>query len=596
MGRIISGLWFRRLWGVPRKKPTSGYQNAGLGVLAFEVASLMSKLVHLWHSLSDKNIVRLREEITDSVGIKKLVSEDDLYFGRLIYSEMIENIKHISKSVSRIAKKCRDPTLQKFEALFEDLMVLGVDPNSWKLNWKKMERKVKRMERLIAANASLYQEMEALGDLEQTLRRMKSNDVDPANVLECQKKVAWKQHEVKTLREVSLWSKSHDYVVKLLARAIFTSFYRVKFAFGIQQIADIGMVKDNTAQKTNLVAVQRQSLSALLQSSIHPSENGLPRLSSGAIGMSTENSTPFLKARKAKNFSSGPLGGFSTKASLVPKTDIRVGFYTGPMSKITRSGPLFSIGKVRRALLRGHGQSSALDQRKSNPKHILSYSVGPKGGTMGGDTSGVETGNVEKSKDSILADIGGSTVDGKILSFSSKCKTLNAPLESLGSTGLALHYANVIIQIEKLVSSPHLISLDARDDLYNMLPASVRTLLRSRLKPYAKSMASLAYDAALASEWSETITGILEWLAPLAHNMIRWQTERSYEQHNLASRTNVLLAQTLFFANQDKTEAVITELLVGLNYMWRVGRDINTKTMVKSVCSGQLDEDLDSKD
>ncbi|KAI4370691.1 hypothetical protein MLD38_019011 [Melastoma candidum] len=592
MGRMTGVLWFRRLWGTPRKH-ASVHQNAGLGVLAFEVASLMSKLVHLWQSLSDENIVRLREEIADSVGMKKLVSEDDLYFGRLIYAEMIENIKHISKSVSRIAKKCCDPTLQKFEALFEDLMVLGVDPYGWKLTWKKMERKIKRMERLIAANVSLYQEMEALGDLEQILKRMKNNDGDLTNLVECQKKVAWKQHEVKTLREVSLWSKSHDYVVNLLAQAIFTAFYRVKFAFGIQQIADIAMVKDNKVLKTNLVAVRRQSLSLLLQSSVHPLENGLPRFSSGAIGMSTKNLTPFLKARKAKNFSSGPLGGFSAKTSLAPETDMGVGFYTGPMSKITRSGPLFIASKVRRALGWGHDQSSALDRRKSNPKHVQSCSVGPTGGIMGVSSDGVRTGNVETSKDIILADIDGSTVDGRILSFSSKCKTLNAPLESLGSAGLALHYANVIIQIEKLASTPHLISLDARDDLYDMLPASVRTLLRSRLKPYAKSLASLAYDAALASEWSETMTGILEWLAPLAHNMIRWQTEWSYEQQNLGSRNNVLLVQTLFFANQDKTEAVITELLVGLNYIWRVGRDLNARTLVESACSGQLDEDSD---
>ncbi|KAG9134617.1 hypothetical protein Leryth_000937 [Lithospermum erythrorhizon] len=70
------------------------------------------------------------------------------------------------------------------------------------------------------------------------------------------------------------------------------------------------------------------------------------------------------------------------------------------------------------------------------------------------------------------------------------------------STGvaLALHYANVIILIEKLASSPHLISLDARDDLYCMLPTTVRTTLRANLKIFKKSLTSSIYDAALASE------------------------------------------------------------------------------------------------
>ncbi|KAI5389046.1 hypothetical protein KIW84_074632 [Lathyrus oleraceus] len=46
----------------------------------------------------------------------------------------------------------------------------------------------------------------------------------------------------------------------------------------------------------------------------------------------------------------------------------------------------------------------------------------------------------------------------------------------------------------------------------------------------------------------------LEWLAPLAHDMLRWQPERSYEQMSFVSRTNVLLVQILHFTNQEKTE------------------------------------------
>ena len=64
--------------------------------------------------------------------------------------------------------------------------------------------------------------------------------------------------------------------------------------------------------------------------------------------------------------------------------------------------------------------------------------------------------------------------------LSSKHKLLDAPPDTLGAAALALHYANVVIVIEKLVASPHLIGLDARDDLYNMLSASVRAALRER--------------------------------------------------------------------------------------------------------------------
>ena len=72
---------------------------------------------------------------------------------------------------------------------------------------------------------------------------------------------------------------------------------------------------------------------------------------------------------------------------------------------------------------------------------------------------------------------------------------------------------------------------------------------------------------------------ILEWLAPLAHNMIRLQSELNFEEQHVVSRSNVLLVQTLHFANLAKTEAAITALLVGLNYVCRIGRAHNEKAL-----------------
>ena len=66
-----------------------------------------------------------------------------------------------------------------------------------------------------------------------------------------------------------------------------------------------------------------------------------------------------------------------------------------------------------------------------------------------------------------------------------------------------------------------------------------------------------------------TLDGILRWFAPLAHNMIRWKSERNFEQQQVVTRTNVLLLQTLYFADREKTEAAVYELLVGLNYICR---------------------------
>ncbi|KAK8301516.1 hypothetical protein V6Z12_D04G027000 [Gossypium hirsutum] len=138
--------------------------------------------------------------------------------------------------------------------------------------------------------------------------------------------------------------------------------------------------------------------------------------------------------------------------------------------------------------------------------------------------------------------------------FRSQCRLLDAPPETLAASALALHYANVIIVIEKLAASPHLIEL--------------------------------------AEDWTEAMAAILEWLAPLAHNMIRWQSERSFEQQSFVSGTNALLVQTLYFANREKTEAAIIEILVGLNYVWRLGRELNAKALQECASSRSFDECL----
>lgn len=161
--------------------------------------------------------------------------------------------------------------------------------------------------------------------------------------------------------------------------------------------------------------------------------------------------------------------------------------------------------------------------------------------------------------------------------FESNCKVLKLKsCDTLGGSGLALHYANLVIVLEKMIKSPQLVGIDARDDLYAMLPNSIRLCLRARLRGVGFSACD---DHLLAGEWRDALGRILGWLGPLAHNMIKWQSERSYEQQNLVPKTNVLLLQTLFFANKEKTEAAITELLVGLNYVWRFEREMTAKAL-----------------
>ena len=585
---MVAESWFRSLWRTARKDGTNS-EKVVIGVLAFEVASLMSKIVNLWQSLSDKQVARLREEITNSVGIKKLVSDDENFIVRLISLEMLENMAHVAESVARLVKKCSDPSLKGFENAFDDFITFGVDPYGWVFTSKKMEKKVKRMEKFVSTNASLYQEMEVLTDLEQTLKRMKAyGELDGANVVDYQKKVDWKRLEVKTLKDNSLWNRTYDYTVHLLARSLFTIFSRINNVFGIQEIIDVRRAK-NSSTRNSGCSHDSQSVSELLQSSVHSSENNVARFASGPLGAFTLRSGPNVRTNKTSIFRSGPLGDSSIKPGPISGRYKRANFFSGPLGRNWKK-PVPENGTNNNSQIgKLHGQSSTINGKETHTRHSRLTQVGPFKGCMAADSSSVA--DCHSNRNDVYSKIQnpehadsklhptGKVVHSTPSVFSALCR-LKPPSESLGAASLALHYANVIIVIEKLAASPYMIGLDARDDLYNMLPRRVRDALRAKLKPYSKAMTSVVYDAILADEWTEAMMSILEWLAPLAHNMLRWQSERSYEQHSFVSRTNVLLVQTLFFANQEKTEAIIIELLVGLNYVSRYVREHNAKAPV----------------
>ncbi|KAL4576780.1 hypothetical protein LXL04_012879 [Taraxacum kok-saghyz] len=556
--------WFRGLLKSSRKHD-HGQEKVKIGVLAFEVASLLAKLVHQWHSLSDKQATKLREEINNSVGIKKLVSENDDYIVDLICAEMLHNLESVARVVTRLAKKCNDPFLKCFERAYSDLTKSGFDQYQWQMTWKKMSKKVKKMEKFILINANLYQEMETLTELEQILRRMKSNEEqDPITLVEYMKKLSWKQQEVKRLKDLSLWNKSHDYVLILLARSIFTIFNRIGFVFGINHVLPLEFDSDSDSDIDHIY--RSQSVSTLLQSSIHPSKNRV------TLGNIISQSGPLSRTTNpTNNFYSGPLGN-PTAVSGTKRRNIT---HSGPINPTSKSGPLTRAAKTGIKLWNGNGNG------KSSTPQRFTTTTGPFSTTTSSNYSISNSATIQ-------------TINESETEPNPKHRIFEAPIGTLGAACLALHYANVIVVLEKLVASPHLIGHDARDDLYNMLPKNVRSALRVRLKPYAKSLATSEYDVGLAEEWNEAITGTLEWLSPLAHNMIRWQSERSFEHQNLLSKTNMLLVQTLHYANLEKTELTITELLVGLNYIWRFGREVNAKAMMECESGGLIDDSVNS--
>ena len=52
---------------------------------------------------------RLKEEILNSLGIRKLVSGDDDYLMGLALVETIKNLKFVIRSTTRLGKRCMNP-------------------------------------------------------------------------------------------------------------------------------------------------------------------------------------------------------------------------------------------------------------------------------------------------------------------------------------------------------------------------------------------------------------------------------------------------------------------------------------------------------
>ncbi|XP_061371006.1 uncharacterized protein LOC133313625 [Gastrolobium bilobum] len=473
-----------------------------IGILSFEVANVMSKTVHLHKSLSESEIAKLRNEILNSEGVKKLVSSEEAYLLELALAEKLEELNRVASVVSRLGKKCSVPALQGFEHVYGDMVSGVIDVKELGFLVKHMEGMVKKMDRYVSATRNLYSEMEVLNELEQAVKKFQHNQHEESRRA-FEQKLTWQKQDVRHLKEISLWNQTFDKVVELLARTVCTIYARISVIFG-----------DSTVRKNSLG----------LGGGSSPMQHDCG-LVSGQINVQMSSEKPRIDMRR------GELAYLQLEDFVFPCG--------------TSPGRLFmECLSLSSSVSKFDDDDDYVIDHEDQYSHLSSYLKQVKSSVQSCSTLG------PKSRLAVYA-----------------------PPSTLGGCALALHYANVIIVIEKLLNYPHLVGEEARDHLYQMLPTSLRLSLKAKLMTYVKNLA--IYDAPLAHDWKVTLDGILRWLAPLAHNMIRWQSERNFEQHQIVSRTYVLLLQTLYFADKEKTEDAICELLIGLNYICRYEQQQN---------------------
>ncbi|KAK4388187.1 hypothetical protein Sango_2425300 [Sesamum angolense] len=75
------------------RKKQGPQERQNIGILSFEVAKVMSKIVNLHKSLTDHEILKLKNEILKSEGIITLVSDDEKQLLELALVEKLDDFK-----------------------------------------------------------------------------------------------------------------------------------------------------------------------------------------------------------------------------------------------------------------------------------------------------------------------------------------------------------------------------------------------------------------------------------------------------------------------------------------------------------------------
>lgn len=127
--------------------PITTTNTSSVGVLSFEIARVMTKLLKLTHSLTDSNLLSLRDHSLSIEGLTKIVTGDETFHLSLVCAELADSLAHTASSVSRLSRRCTTPSLRSFHRLFHEFADMGRDPHGWVMSCKDTEVKIKKIER-----------------------------------------------------------------------------------------------------------------------------------------------------------------------------------------------------------------------------------------------------------------------------------------------------------------------------------------------------------------------------------------------------------------------------------------------------------------
>lgn len=438
-----------------RHSDDSKKKGPRLRILAFETAKSMSRLISLYKSLSDEEISRLRNRIIKSKGITYLTSTDEEFLLSLACGERLEDLDRSAAVVARLGKKCCDPWLNQFDLVYTDLKLGVLDFGKLEYGSRYSEKRVNKMVKLVAATASLHAALAALSEMETAERRMKRRK-EEANSDLFNQKLENQRKEVKYLKETSLWRKSCDKCVSIMATVVIIVYIRICSVFKpyISILPAISLL--------NVVCFQQQR-----------------------------------------------------DLYLIEKIKQQMVEYPGHVCTEQRPNKIRLYSRKSKQFFNEWDDAFEADREKAIKNNRVFHAAGPS---------------------------------------------------TLGGSGLALRYANVILLVEKYLDSDASIGRDERESLYQMLPENMKALVRAKLS--RNMIYCSGDDAYLAEGWRAATVEIMGWLAPVADDTVKWQMERHGDKMKFDSKPCVLLLQTLHFSDREKTEAAIAEVLVALSCVY----------------------------
>ncbi|KAK7339685.1 hypothetical protein VNO77_20366 [Canavalia gladiata] len=194
-----------------------------LGILAFDAAKTMCRLVSLYKSLSDVEIVRLRRHVTKSKSVTHLNSKNECFLLNLACAERLEDLNLAAASVSRLARRAKHSF---------------ADSRRPEFGSREMERKIETMEKLVLATRNLHMAMENLTEMESSEKKIQRWRTIRANhglkvKVECfNDRIMFYRRQVQYFKQISLWNQTFDKVVGLMARIICVVYSRICAVFG----------------------------------------------------------------------------------------------------------------------------------------------------------------------------------------------------------------------------------------------------------------------------------------------------------------------------------------------------------------------------